>query len=350
MKPRLNLTPVGNRFSKMRKFGVIRISSYEKVLFSRRTLKDFTWLLSRICGLVVSAIVLTLPAAAEPASKVCVEDDLSRQVCVPAFPERLISLAPSLTEIVFDLGAGHTLVGRTTRCNEPPEALKIQDIGAYMNPDLERIIAVRPDLVLSPEAGMRKEVVDRLTELGIPAFVDNSNTLDEIVHTMNRLGTILGREADAKTVVLQFQQRRQAVRERVDHVGKPLILFAVGIRPLVLAGGRSFIGSLIREAGGVNVAEEATVPHPKFSMEEVARRDPDIIIVLNKECRDNECFNEWQRHQALRAVRHNQIYQLDADLIARPSARIMDALEQLAAIFHPNILGSGSSIGVNRIK
>ncbi len=324
--------------------------SHEKVLSSARTPKGFTRWPWRICGLVVSTILLMLPAAAEPAPKVCVEDDLSRQVCVPAFPKRVISLAPSLTEIVFDLGAGHTLVGRTARCNEPPEALKIQDIGAYLNPDLERIIALRPDLVLSPEIGIRKEVVDRLTDLGIPAFVDNSNTLDEIVHLLNRLGTILGRESEAKTVAQQFQQRRQAVRERVDHVSKPLILFAVGIRPLVLAGGRSFIGSLIREAGGVNVAEDAAVPYPKFSMEEVARRDPDIIIVLNKECRGDECFNEWQRHQALSAVRNNQIYELDADLVARASARTMDALEQLAAILHPEIFGKGLSVGVNRIK
>ncbi len=334
----------------MRGFGVVHVCSHEKVLSSARTPKGFTRWPWRICGLVVSTILLMLPAAAEPAPKVCVEDDLSRQVCVPAFPKRVISLAPSLTEIVFDLGAGHTLVGRTARCNEPPEALKIQDIGAYLNPDLERIIALRPDLVLSPEIGIRKEVVDRLTDLGIPAFVDNSNTLDEIVHLLNRLGTILGRESEAKTVAQQFQQRRQAVRERVDHVSKPLILFAVGIRPLVLAGGRSFIGSLIREAGGVNVAEDAAVPYPKFSMEEVARRDPDIIIVLNKECRGDECFNEWQRHQALSAVRNNQIYELDADLVARASARTMDALEQLAAILHPEIFGKGLSVGVNRIK
>ncbi|MBI5252693.1 MAG: cobalamin-binding protein [Desulfomonile tiedjei] len=327
------------------------IYSYAKLLFSRRTPKNFTWLPWRICGLVaVSAILFVPPAKAEPSPKVCVEDDLSRQVCVSAFPKRVISLAPSLTEIVFDLGAGHTLVGRTARCNEPPEVLKIQDIGAYMNPDLERIIALRPDLVLSPESGMRKEVVDRLTDLGIPTFVDNSRTLDEIVYLLSRLGTILGRESDAKTVAQQFRQRRQAVRERVDHVSKPLILFAVGIRPLVLAGGRSFIGSLIREAGGTNVAEDATIPYPKFNMEEVAKRDPDIIIVLNKECREDECFNEWQKHQALSAVRNNQIYQLDADLVARASARIMDALEQLAAIFHPKVFGSGLSVGVNRTK
>ena len=334
----------------MRGFGIIRICSHEEILSSGETLKDLTWLLWRICGLVISTILLMLPAAAEPASRVCVEDDLCRQVCVPAFPKRVVSLAPSLTEIVFELGAGHTLVGRTARCNEPPEALNIQDVGQYMNPDLERIIALRPDLILSPETGMRKEAVDRFTDLGIPTFVENSNSLDDIVHLMERLGTILGRESEAKTVLLQFKRRRQAVREQVAHVNKPLVVFAVGIRPLVVAGGRSFIGSLIREAGGVNVAEDAVVPYPKFNMEEVVKRDPDIITVLNKDCSGDECFNEWQRHQTLRAVRNNQVYELDADLMARASARIIDALEQLAAIFHPEIFGKGVSVGVYRIK
>jgi len=335
----------------MRAFGVVHICCQAKLLFPRRTPKDFTWLHPRIWAFVVAlAILLVLPVKADQVPKICVEDDLSRRVCVPAFPKRVISLAPSLTEMVFDLGAGHVLVGRTARCNEPPEALKIQEIGAYMSPDLERIIALRPDLVLSPETGMRKEVVDRLTEIGIPTFVDNSNTLDEIVHSIDRLGTILGRESDAKTVAEQFQRRRQAVRKRVQYASKPLILFVVGIRPLVLAGGRSFIGSLIREAGGVNVAEEAAVAHPKFSMEEVAKRDPDIIIVLNKDCRDDECFNEWQRHPDLRATKNNQIYQIDADLIARPSPRIMDALEQLATILHRKDFGSGISAGVHRLK
>ncbi|MGB6067574.1 MAG: helical backbone metal receptor [Desulfomonilaceae bacterium] len=334
----------------MRVFRTIPVYSRARLLFSRISPKDFIWLLWRFWGLAVSTLLVILPAQAEPAPVICVKDGLSRQVCIPAFPKRVISLAPSLTEIVFDLGAGHTLVGRTARCNEPPEALKIQDVGAYLSPDLERIIALRPDLVLSPETGMRKEVVDRLTELGIPTFVDSSKTLDDIVHLLDRLGTILGRESDAQIIVRQFQRRRQAVRQRVDHVSKPLVLFAVGIRPLVLAGGRSFIGSLIREAGGVNVAEEGHVSYPKFSMEEVARRDPDIIIVLNKECQNEECFTEWQRHQDLRAVKNNEIYQLDADMIARPSPRIMDALEELAAIFHPKVFDSRFLVGVNRIK
>ena len=335
----------------MRLFVTNNACSHTKLLLSRRPQKGFGWSHPRIWAFVVAlALLLVPPVKGDQVPEICVKDDLSRRVCVPAFPKRVISLAPSLTEMVFDLGAGHLLVGRTARCNEPPEALKIQEIGAYMSPDLERIIALRPDLVLSPETGMRKEVVDRLTEIGIPTFVDNSNTLDEIVHSTDRFGTILGRESDAKTVVQQFQRRRQDVRQRVEHASKPLILFVVGVRPLVLAGGKSFIGSLIREAGGVNVAEDAAVPHPKFSMEEVAKRDPEIIIVLNKDCRDDECFNEWQRHPDLRATKNNQIYQMDADLIARPSPRIMDALEQLASILHPKDFGSGISAGVHRLK
>jgi iron complex transport system substrate-binding protein len=330
-------------------FGLNRVCSRGKLLFSKRTPTDFAWL--HVGALVVvSGLLLVLPAGAEPDSKVCVEDDLSLQVCVPTSPKKVISLAPSLTEIVFDLGAGHLLVGRTERCNQPPQALDVQDIGAYLNPDLERIIAWTPDLVLSPEAGMRKEIVNRLAELGIPTFVDNSSSLDRIVHTVNRLGTIFGRESNARAVVGRFQQRRQAVRERVADVAKPLVVFAVGIRPLVLAGGRSFIGSLIREAGGANIAEEAPVPYPKFSMEEVARRDPDIIVVLNKECRDDECFTAWRAHRNLKAVRKGLIYQIDADLIARPSPKIMDAFEQLAAILHPTLFSMPSPAGVHTPK
>ena len=317
---------------------------------SRRNPRKLACWLSCVCGFVtILSIAPVLHASAGPDGAICVDDDSNRRVCLQEIPKRIISLAPSLTEILFDLGAGHLLVGRTTRCNEPPEAQKIQDIGAYMNPDLERILSLRPDLVLSPQTGMRREVVDRLTELGIPVFVDNSNTLDEIVRLTERLGTILGREGAAEALVQRFRQRREVVAARVAEVGKPLVLFAVGTRPLVIAGGKSFIGALIREAGGVNVAEEAAIPYPRFSMEEVLRHDPDLILILNKECRDEGCFNQWQRHQALKAVRNKQIYPLDADLMARPCPRIMEALEKLTAILHPGSPG-GSSAGVRTSK
>lgn len=312
-------------------------SAAGKCSFPHRPATQGPWKRIGVLALLVLGLLFARPVGAEPGSKVCVVDDLSRKVCVSAFPKRVVSLAPSLTEMAFDMGAGNLLVGRSERCNEPAEALKIKVVGPYLNPDLERIIALGPDLVLTPEAGMRKEIVTRLDELGIPTMVDNSNTLDQIVNSMTRLGKLLGKEARARELVEHFQQRRQAVRERVEHARKPLIVFAVGMRPLVLAGGKSFIGSLIREAGGANIAEEAPVFYPKFSMEEVARRDPDIIVVLNKECRDDECLAAWQAHPDLKAVKHGFVYPVDADLIARPAPKIMDAFEQLAAILHPKL-------------
>jgi iron complex transport system substrate-binding protein len=131
----------------------------------------------------------------------------------------------------------------------------------------------------------------------------------------------------------------------VADAAKPRILFAIGVRPLVVAGGKSFIGSLIREAGGVNVAEDAPIPYPRFSMEEVIRHDPDLIVVANKECSGAECSNQWKAHKTLGAMRNDKIYEMDADLMTRPSLKIMDALEQLAAIFHPELFGKTMSAG-----
>jgi iron complex transport system substrate-binding protein len=254
----------------------------------------------------------------------------------------VVSLAPSLTEIMFMLGVGHRLVGRTTRCNAPPEAELIPDVGAYMRPDLERVLAVKPDLVLAQKTGLSRELVDRLSELGLPVFVEDCKNLDDVVDLVRRLGFFLATGAVAARVVGDIQQRRIAVAKDLIKLPRPTLLFAVGLRPLVVAGGQSFIGALIREAGGTNIAEDAPLAYPKFSMEEVIRRDPEFIVVLDKECQGEDCFREWQRHSGVKAVRSGNVYTFDADLIARPTPRIVEALEELARILHPGI-GHGTS-------
>ena len=115
----------------------------------------------------------------------------------------------------------------------------------------------------------------------------------------------------------------------------PTVLFAVGLAPLVVAGGNSFLGSMIREAGGKNIAEKERTPFPKFSIEEVLRRDPDFILVLDKECLGDKCVATWKRHSRLKAVREGKIYVMEGDLMARPSPRIGEGLLQLAKILHP---------------
>lgn len=297
--------------------------------------------------LIPALLVLTAAAgvfgepAAEAAGPQCVSDDLSRRVCITSPPERVVSLAPSMTEMVFAMGAGTVLVGRTERCNRPAEARKVGIVGAYMRPDLERVIAARPDLVLTTSRSARKEFVYRLEELGMPVFVSNSGDLDDISSLVTRLGKLLSRTEAARTIVEAFERDRRIISELVIKRREPTVLLVVGMHPLVVAGGKSFVGSLIREAGGLNIAESASSAYPKLSMEEVIRKDPDLILFFNKECPDEQTFlQRWSRFPSLRAVRHRRVHALDADLMARPTPDIARGLAQLVRIFNPGTAAS----------
>ncbi len=283
---------------------------------------------------LVVALVCGYSYAGEAPKRVCVTDDLQRRVCVDHVPKRVVSFAPNLTEMVFALDAGDRLVGRTQRCNVPPEALKVPEIGAYLKPDFERVLASRPDLVLTNRSATRKEIVHRLDLMGIPVFVADTKTIDGIYSVLRRLGILLDRQKRSRDIVAELRRRRTAIQDRVSESNRPIVLFAVGIRPLVAAGGKSFIGSLIREVGGINIAEDAAKPFVRYSIEEVIKQNPDVILVLNKECAGQGCIDLWREHDVLTAVRKGRVYPLDADLMARPSPRIMDELEELAGILH----------------
>lgn len=275
--------------------------------------------------------------AGEVPETFCVTDDLSRKVCVHGGAKRIVSFAPNLTEIVFALGAGDRLVGRTQRCNLPPQALKVPEIGGYLNPDHERVLSSRPDLVLTNRTSTRKQTVTRLEKMGIPVFVGDTGTIDDIALLISRLGTLLGQESQAVRLVDDLQKRKTAIQERIPESNKPTVLFAVGTQPLVVAGGKSFLGSLIRDAGGINIAENIPRPFVRYSMEEVIKKDPEIILILDKDCTGERCVEQWRRHAVLRAVRNGRIYPLDADLMARPSPRIMEGLELFTSILYPDL-------------
>lgn len=271
---------------------------------------------------------------------VCVKDSMGVHVCLHDTPKKIISLAPNLTELVFELGAGSRLVGRTARCNFPHEAKNVPDIGAYMKPDFEKLAAARPDLVLAPKTGIRPELIDRLRRLKIPVYVDDSLNIEDIRNVITNVAKLLGKENEAGQILDDMQSRRDRIDKLLKGKEKTTALFVVGVRPLVVAGSKSFLGSLIREAGGVNIAESVDVEYPKFSIEEVIRADPDVILILDKECHGEECFNQWKNHHYLKAVHKNRIYELDADLMSRPGVRTIEGLEKLSALLHPNVPGT----------
>jgi iron complex transport system substrate-binding protein len=281
-------------------------------------------------------------------NRLCVKDSMGAQVCVQDTPNRIVSLAPNLTELVFELGGGSSLVGRTSRCNFPDEAKNVPDIGAYMKPDFEKLVAARPDLVLAPKTGIRPELIDRLRRLKIRVYVDDSSNIEDIRKLITNVARLLGTENQAADIVADVQFRQDRINKLVNGEKKTTALFVVGIRPLVVAGSRSFLGSLIREAGGVNIAESVDVEYPKFSIEEVIRTDPDVILILDKECHGEDCFNQWKNHHYLKAVHKNRIHELDADLMSRPGVRTIEGLEKLSTLLHPTVFGTPQISKANR--
>lgn len=278
---------------------------------------------------------------------ICVRDSTGANVCVKNIPQRVVSLAPSLSELMFDLNAGSRLAGRTTRCNFPEEAKRVTDVGPYMAPDFEKLLKVKPDLVLATRNGMRSELIQRIKGLGIPVYVDDSSNIDEIELLITKVGSLLGQDEKAKELNSGIEQRRKNLRKMLAGLDRPSVIFVVGINPLIVASSSSFLNSLISEAGGANVVNDLKIQFPKFSMEEVIRLDPDVIFMLDKECHGVECLDYWKNYGFLKAIKSSRVYEVDSDLVSRPGARIIDALEALTGHLHPVAAIPVSSPGVH---
>jgi len=265
-----------------------------------------------------------------------VEDQTGRRVNIPEHPQRLISLAPSITETLFALGLGDRVVGDTDYCEYPPEAKLKPRVGPILNPNLEKIVALKPDLVLgSPEAN-RRETADRLERLGIPLYGVTAHTVDETLHSIEDLGRVLGHEPEARKLVISLRQRIEAVEKRVASRPRPKVLFVVWYRPLTTAGPNTFITDVIQRAGGTSISQDLRGEWPRLSLEEALRRDPDVILFPRSESFSPE-LEEFQRlpgWRDMRAVKDRQMFFI-SDAIIRPSPRLVDALEEVARALHP---------------
>ena len=288
------------------------------------------------CLVLVLFSVFLTQKGVESGEKICVRDNTGESVCVRKVPERIVTLAPSLTELVFDLEAGSKLVGRTSKCNFPNQATKIPDIGPYLAPDFEKLLTVKPDLVLAPKNGMRPELVNRIRTLGIPVYVDDSGSIQDITRLILNIGMLLDKIDRAAQIAEQIEMRRQKIANMISGMEKAPTLFVVGINPLIVASSTSFLSSLLSEAGGQNVVHELSNPYPRFSMEEVIRQNPDVIFMLDKECHGIDCLDYWKNYQFLKAVKTGRVYEVNSDLMSRPGTRIIEALESLAHLLHPD--------------
>ena len=270
-----------------------------------------------------------------------VQDMLGRRVTLSTDPERIVALAPSITEIVFAIRQSRRLVGVTQFSDFPKAAGALPKVGSYVHLDLDRIVALQPDLCIAVKDGNPKDVVERLLTLKIPVFVANPRDIETVMKAIILIGDLLGARDQATAVVQHMSTRVQKVKRAVAHIeNRPRVFFQIGIAPIVSVGSPTFIHELIEMAGGLNVAA-GPVPYPRYSREQVLGLAPEVIIITSmaRAAIFDQVAREWAQWSELPAARNNRIYVREADLLHRPSPRLAAGLEQLAGLLHPQLFG-----------
>lgn len=263
-------------------------------------------------------------------------DEVGRKVTLTGPPKRIISLAPNITEILFALGMDEAIVGVTLNCNYPEKAKKKVPVGSYIRVDFERILSLKPDLVIATGAGNTRDMVNRLEGLGIPTYVIFPKKFDDVLQSILHLGQVVHREERASSIVQEMKERKQKVIEKTKSLPRPRVFLQIGESPMVTVGKGSFADDLIRLAGGENIAGEERQMYPRFGREEVLRRSPEVIIIstMNPKGDYDRMISEWNRWKTIPAVKQGRIHLIHSDLIDRPSPRMIEGLEEMARLIH----------------
>jgi iron complex transport system substrate-binding protein len=264
-----------------------------------------------------------------------VVDEAGRKVTVPTKIERVISLAPNLTEIIYAVGGGGQLVGNTTFCNYPPEAKNVAKVGDTLQPSIERILALRPQLVLVSTASQLEAFTKQLNEQQIAVYITDPGDLEGVFRSILGVGDLLNQSAGAAELVKQLRTRTEAVEHAV--AGRPAVsvFFQLSGQPLYTAGKSSFVTNLIERAGGRSVTADVNEAWPRLSNEAAVASRPEAIIMLSAESMGAAANTNVAA--ALRnspAVKNGRLYVIDGELLTRPGPRLVDGLEQIARALH----------------
>ena len=259
-----------------------------------------------------------------------VTDDLGRTVRLPLRIERAVSLAPNLTENVFAVGAGDRLVGVTTYCDYPKEALAIEKVGDTQTPNAERIIALKPQLVLVSTASQLEAFTRTLADQNISIFVTNPTSWDGVLRNLEQLGEIFGMQDRAKDLVEELRQRADAVQAENSSQPPVRVFVQISREPLYTIGKGSFLTELIRRAGGDVVTKDVDKAFPVLSKETALALAPDAVILSDSD--DNREPNDAFKNSP--AVRSGKVFRIDPNILSRPGPRLIDAMEEIAQDLH----------------
>ena len=267
-------------------------------------------------------------------------DDLGREVRLKAAPSRMISLAPSVTEILFALGLDREIVGVTSTCDYPPQAKTKPSVGTSINPDLEKMVSLQPDLIIAAKGIYRPDLAKEMERLHLPFYVSDPATLDSIFSSIEHLGQLTEKVREGRLLIQQMRSKFDRIRKRVINIPPRRVLYILWHDPLMTVGPGGFIHELIELAGGQNIYSKPGAPYTWFSMEEVILKDPEVVIFPGElgESVVQSQKQIWERRWGmLSAVKEGRLYITNSDLLHRPGPRIVQGLEVLARIIHPEV-------------
>jgi len=294
---------------------------------------------------MVSAMILVavLAASAPVGAAVQVTDGTGRTLTLPALPRRIVSLVPGVTEMLYAIGAEDRLVGRTDFCDYPPEARSKPSVGGTVSPSLEVLVTLKPDLVVATSAGNSDETRRQLERLRVPLYLVDPHGLSDVFRTMTRLGALTEREGRAADVVAGLERRVRAVAVRVAALPRPRVLYVVWPEPLIVPGRGAAVTELIELAGGESVSADGPEGYPRYSVEAAVARGPEVIILARHGAGTAPYAREkWERFADLPAIRAGRLHAVDGDLFHRFGPRVVDALEILARLLHPEAFTGAS--------
>lgn len=290
-----------------------------------------------ICLLLACACNAGRPARENPIATREITDDAGRRVKLPERVDRVISLAPNLTEIVFAVGGADRLVGNTTYCDYPPEAKAVAKVGDSLQPSLERIIALRPQVVLISTASQLEVFTQQLHNQNIAVFVTDPRDLEGVFRTIEQVGQILGQTEQAILLVKKLRERTSAVERAVKDVKPVRVFYQVSGEPLYTLGKDAYLTDLIRRAGGVSVTAGVPGAWPRYSNESALAAKPEAIILPTGGSMGaaNSSVTDALRNSP--AVLAGRVYKINDDYLARPGPRLIDGLEAMAHALHPEV-------------
>ena len=288
---------------------------------------------ARVTALVLGVVLALLSA---DVSAFTVRDMQGHDITLAGPPQRIVSLVPSATEMIYALGGEARLIGRTDFCDYPAAARAKTSVGGMINPSLETLVSLKPDLVIVTIAGNRQETFAQLTRLRIPVYQIGAERIAEVKEVARHLAVLTGREAAVTPLLDVIDRRVAAVREAVRPFGRPRVLYVLWPDPLIVPGRRTLVTDLIDIAGGDSLTAADADDYPRYSLEAAVAKSPEVIVLANHGSKSGPiAIDRWKRLTSLPAIKTGRVHSVDGNLMHRYGPRVLDGLEQLARAIHP---------------